>query len=109
MNPDVLSELIAIVARDVIAQRDPEVAASIDSSAIAFERPKNRDHGDWATSVALKLAKRVGVAPRDLAADLAGRIAEIEGVATVDIAGPGFLNIRLDAESPQSTLRDPAS
>ena len=105
MNPDVLSELIAIVARDVIAQRDPEVAASIDSSAIAFERPKNRDHGDWATSVALKLAKRVGVAPRDLAADLAGRIAEIEGVATVDIAGPGFLNIRLDASAAGEIAR----
>lgn len=105
MNPDVLSELIAVVARDVIAQRDPEVAASIDSSAIAFERPKNRDHGDWATSVALKLAKRVGVAPRDLAADLAGRIAEIEGVATVDIAGPGFLNIRLDASAAGEIAR----
>lgn len=105
MNPDVLSELIAVVARDVIAQRDPEVAASIDSSAIAFERPKNRDHGDWATSVALKLAKRVGVAPRDLAADLAGRIAEIEGVASVDIAGPGFLNIRLDASAAGEIAR----
>lgn len=105
MNPDVLSELIAVVARDVIAQRDPEAAASIDSTAIAFERPKNRDHGDWATSVALKLAKRVGVAPRDLAADLAGRIAEIDGVASVDIAGPGFLNIRLDASAAGEIAR----
>ncbi|MFM6982052.1 MAG: arginine--tRNA ligase [Microbacteriaceae bacterium] len=105
MNPDVLSELIAVVARDVIAVREPEVAASIDSSAIAFERPKNRDHGDWATSVALKLAKRVGMAPRDLAAELAGRIAEIEGVSSVDIAGPGFLNIRLDASAAGEIAR----
>ncbi len=105
MNPDVLSELIAVVARDVIAVREPEVAASIDSSAIAFERPKNRDHGDWATSVALKLAKRVGMAPRDLAAELAGRISEIEGVSSVDIAGPGFLNIRLDASAAGEIAR----
>jgi arginyl-tRNA synthetase len=105
VNPDVLSELIAVVARDVIAVREPEVAASIDSSAIAFERPKNRDHGDWATSVALKLAKRVGMAPRDLAAELAGRISEIEGVSSVDIAGPGFLNIRLDASAAGEIAR----
>lgn len=105
MNPDVLSELIAVVARDVITVREPEVAASIDSSAIAFERPKNRDHGDWATSVALKLAKRVGMAPRDLAAELAGRISEIEGVSSVDIAGPGFLNIRLDASAAGEIAR----
>jgi arginyl-tRNA synthetase len=105
VNPDVLSELIAVVARDVIAVREPEVAASIDSSAIAFERPKNRDHGDWATSVALKLAKPVGMAPRDLAAELAGRIAEIEGVSSVDIAGPGFLNIRLDASAAGEIAR----
>ncbi len=105
MNPEVLSELIAVVARDVIAVREPEVAASIDSTAIAFERPKNRDHGDWATSVALKLAKRVGMAPRDLAAELAGRISEIEGVSSVDIAGPGFLNIRLDASAAGEIAR----
>ena len=105
VNPDVLSALIADIARDIVFPRDADVAASIDSSVIAFERPKNRDHGDWATSVALKLAKRVGMAPRDLAAELSERVGALDGVASVDIAGPGFLNIRLDASAAGEIAR----
>lgn len=60
------------------------------------ERPKSREHGDWATSVALQLAKPAGLAPRAVAEILAARLAKIDGVAKVDIAGPGFLNITVD-------------
>lgn len=64
--------------------------------SIVLERPKNRDHGDYATSIALQLAKAAGKNPREVATLLQGAIAELPGVSKVDIAGPGFINITLD-------------
>jgi arginyl-tRNA synthetase len=64
---------------------------------VVVERPKVRDHGDYATNVALQLAKKAGMPPRELAAKLAERLGEADGVASVEIAGPGFLNIRVEA------------
>jgi len=64
---------------------------------IRVERPKSRDHGDWATNIALQLAKEAGMPPRELAESLAARLRQVDGVSTVDIAGPGFINITLDA------------
>lgn len=61
------------------------------------DRPKSREHGDWATNIALQLGKKAGMAPRDFAQILARRLAEVPGVGAVDIAGPGFLNITLEA------------
>jgi arginyl-tRNA synthetase len=62
---------------------------------VAVERPRNRDHGDYATSVALQLAKPAGRPPREVAELIAARLRVVAGVASVDIAGPGFLNVRL--------------
>lgn len=62
-----------------------------------MERPKNRDHGDWATNIALQLGKKAGMNPRQFAQLLSDRLAGIDGVKSVEIAGPGFLNITLDA------------
>src|SRR5690606_8882736 len=62
-----------------------------------LERPRNRDHGDWASNVALKLGKRLGVPPREFAQELAASLATVTGIAGAEVAGPGFLNIRLDA------------
>jgi arginyl-tRNA synthetase len=64
---------------------------------VVVERPRNREHGDYATNVALQLAKKAGVRPRELAGLLAERLTDSEGVASVDIAGPGFLNLRVTA------------
>ncbi|MCA1943567.1 MAG: arginine--tRNA ligase, partial [Yonghaparkia sp.] len=72
---------------------------------IALERPRNREHGDWATSVALKTAKTVGMPPRQFADELVPGIRAIEGVAAVDVAGPGFLNITLDAAAASELAR----
>jgi arginyl-tRNA synthetase len=66
---------------------------------VVVERPKSKEHGDYATNVALQLAKKAGLPPRELASLLAARLAEAEGIAGVEIAGPGFLNIRVDAGS----------
>ncbi|WP_432483869.1 arginine--tRNA ligase [Kineococcus esterisolvens] len=72
---------------------------------VRVERPKNRDHGDWATSVALQLAKRAGRAPRDVAELVRARLVRVPGVKAVDIAGPGFLNVTLDAAAAGELAR----
>jgi arginyl-tRNA synthetase len=105
MNPDALSTAIAEATRAVIGARDESVASSITDSDVALERPKNRDHGDWATSIALKVAKRVGMNPRDVAAELHAALSEIAGINAIDIAGPGFLNITLDAAAAGEIAR----
>jgi len=97
VNPDQLAASLLAVVRDALERREPGAAASLTVDDVALERPRNRDHGDWATSIALKQAKRVGMPPRALAEDLEPGILALEGVAAVEIAGPGFLNIRLEA------------
>ncbi|HEX5450320.1 MAG TPA: arginine--tRNA ligase [Gaiellaceae bacterium] len=62
---------------------------------VELERPGDPEHGDLATNIALRRAKELGKQPRELAAELAERMAGVEGVESVDIAGPGFLNLRL--------------
>ena len=64
---------------------------------ITVERPKNRDHGDWATNIAMQLAPKLGLVPRDFAATLATELASVSGIEKVDVAGPGFINITLSA------------
>jgi arginyl-tRNA synthetase len=64
---------------------------------VGLERPKVKEHGDYATNVALQLAKKAGLPPRELAGLVAERLSVAPGVASVEIAGPGFLNIRVDA------------
>ena len=69
------------------------------------ERPKVREHGDYATSVALQLAKPAGRPPREVAEAVATRLREAAGVAAVDVAGPGFLNITLDSAAQGELAR----
>ena len=65
-------------------------------AAIKLERPKDRDHGDYATSIALQLAKPAGKNPRDVAQIICDLLAGTDGISQVDIAGPGFINITLN-------------
>jgi arginyl-tRNA synthetase len=78
---------------------------SITESDTTVERPRNRDHGDWASNIAMKLAKRLGTNPRDFALELAPLIQRIDGVSAVDVAGPGFINITLDAAAAGEIAR----
>ena len=66
---------------------------------IPLERPKNRDHGDYATSVALQLAKPAGMSPRAVAELLQSDLLDLPEVSAVEIAGPGFINITLNRSS----------
>jgi len=72
------------------------IPAGLDRKAVALEPPRDPSHGDLATNAAMVLAKPAGKAPRAIAEPLAGELAKAAGVASVDVAGPGFINIRLD-------------
>ena len=74
-------------------------------ATFTLERPKNRDHGDYATSIALQLAKEAGKSPREVAEVLLPEIAKIVGVSAVDIAGPGFINITLNRATQAELVR----
>ena len=97
MNPEALSAALLAVVTPLAEARRPGAAEGLTAADLPLERPKNRDHGDWASNAALKLAKVVGANPREFAADIAAGLAEVDGVAGVEVAGPGFINIRLDA------------
>ena len=94
MTPAKLAEVVSAAARAVFAARGLDQSAL--PATVTLERPRNPEHGDYASTLALQLAKRVGVPPRDLATALADELGRAPGVKSVDIAGPGFLNIRLD-------------
>ncbi|MBX3093032.1 MAG: arginine--tRNA ligase [Cryobacterium sp.] len=95
MTPDALAAALHALVTAVVAERGGD--ASTVPDAVGLERPKNRDHGDWASNVALALARPLGVNPRELATELADRILSLDGVERVDVAGPGFINITLGA------------
>jgi len=97
MNPDTLAEAILSVVTPIAASLRPDETLDLEVSDVPLERPRNRDHGDWASNLAMRLAKRLGTNPRDLAQQIADGLAGIDGVASAEVAGPGFINIRLDA------------
>ncbi len=97
MNPEQLSAALLAVVTPIAEARREGSAAGLTAADLPLERPKNRDHGDWASNAALKLAKAVGANPRELATEIAAGLTLTPGVASVEVAGPGFINIRLDA------------
>ncbi len=102
MTPEELAAAIRTALAEAVAAGDLDVEVPAD---VRVERPRNREHGDWSTNVALQLAKGAGMPPRDLATSLAERLGRVDGVKAVDVAGPGFLNITLDAASAGELAR----
>ena len=107
MNPEALSELISRIAYDLVAAGE---AGTLTEDLIppvekfAVMRPKDRSHGDWASNAAMQLAKKAGMKPRDLAELFAARLQSADGVAAVEVAGPGFINITLDSASAAAVV-----
>jgi len=94
-----IDELSRVITEAIVrAITSGEIEASLPDT-IPLERPKNRDHGDYATSVALQLAKAAGKNPRDVALILQMQIGTTPLISAVDIAGPGFLNFTLNRAS----------
>ena len=96
MTPADLAHLVAAAISAAVdaGELPPEVRPTGDGD-ITVERPKNKEHGDYSTNAAMRLAKPVGRPPRDVAAIIAAHLQAQTGIEAVDIAGPGFLNIRL--------------
>lgn len=102
MTPEELSAAI----RAALAQAVAAGELSVDvPDEVRVERPKQREHGDWTTNLALQLAKGAGRPPREVATVLAERLRATDGIAAVDVAGPGFLNLTLDAASAGELAR----
>lgn len=102
MTPEALARAVRQCLLDAVAAGDLTVEVPDD---VRVERPRNREHGDWATNVAMQLGKRAGIPPRQLAGVIAARLVEVPGVKSVDVAGPGFLNIVLDAAAAGELAR----
>jgi arginyl-tRNA synthetase len=96
VTPEQLSDLIVASLADLSASGAITLADGVPES-VTVERPRQKGHGDYATNAALKLARQAAMTPRELAVLVAERLASADGVAGVDIAGPGFLNITVDA------------
>ena len=92
--PD-LAAIDPTVALLATAVRDALERLGLPSQDPALERPKDPDHGEWATTIALRVAKAAGRAPRELADALAAELVALPEVDAVEVAGPGFVNFRL--------------
>jgi arginyl-tRNA synthetase len=104
VTPDVLAQLVRAAALDVLRERGLDEAALPPD--VGVERPRNPEHGDYATNVALRTAKKAGVPPRELAGWLAEALASTDGIESAEIAGPGFLNLRLAADAQGALVGD---
>lgn len=82
-----------------------DAAAGTDLPEVKVERPRNREHGDWATNIAMQLAKKVGMRPAELAQILAAKLVKSDAIAKADVAGPGFLNVTLNAAAAGELAR----
>ena len=92
VTPEQLKDVVRTAVAAVVDRGELPVDVPAE---VVVERPKNPEHGDYATNVALRLAKPAGRSPREVAELLAAELRTQPGVETVDVAGPGFLNITL--------------
>ncbi|WP_019812954.1 arginine--tRNA ligase [Saccharomonospora saliphila] len=103
MTPAALADLVRSSAARVLADRGLD--HSVLPERVTVERPRNPEHGDYATNLALQVAKKVGLQPRELAQALADVISDTPEVAAAEIAGPGFVNLRLAADAQGAIVR----
>jgi arginyl-tRNA synthetase len=104
VTPADLAELLKSTAAAVLAEHDLDPAAL--PAMVTVERPRNPEHGDYATNLALQLGKKVGANPRELAGWLAAALAAADGIASADVAGPGFVNLRIEASAQGVIVRN---
>jgi arginyl-tRNA synthetase len=99
----VLAELVRSSAVQVLTARGLDHA--VLPATVTIERPRNPEHGDYATNLALQVAKKVGLSSREFAQALADEVAKADGVDSAEVAGPGFLNFRLAADAQGEQVR----
>ncbi|KQP81902.1 arginine--tRNA ligase [Aeromicrobium sp. Leaf291] len=98
MTPEQLSDVIVSALSRLADEGRLSLPDGVPTQ-VRVERPKVKEHGDYATNIALQLGKKAGLNPRDLATDLAAVLAEHDGVSAAEVAGPGFLNLRVAASA----------
>ncbi len=104
---NLFSEIRTLVIEALaVLEREGELPAGLDTSAVTVEPPRDPAHGDMATNAAMVLAKPSGKQPRDIAAALAGQLLHDARIRSAEVAGPGFLNLRLAAAVWQGVVRD---
>jgi arginyl-tRNA synthetase len=104
VTPADLAELLKTTASAVLAEHGLDVSAL--PATVTVERPRIPEHGDYASNLALQLGKKVGANPRELAGWLAEALAQADGVASAEVAGPGFINLRLEASAQAKVVND---
>ncbi|RAV12010.1 arginine--tRNA ligase [Mycolicibacterium sp. GF69] len=104
MTPADLADLLKTTAAAVLTERGLDAAALPET--VTVERPRNPEHGDYATNLALQLGKKVGANPRELAGWLAAALVDTDGISTADVAGPGFVNLRIEASAQNIIVTD---
>ena len=104
MTPADLADLLRSTAAAVLADHDLDTDAL--PATVTVERPRNPEHGDYATNLALQVGKKVGANPRELAGWLAEALTAADGIAAADVAGPGFVNLRIDAAAQGRIVAD---
>ena len=107
MTPADLAEILRIAAGAALAEHGLDTAAL--PATVTVERPRNPEHGDYATNLALQVAKKVGANPRELAGWLAAALADADGIASAEVAGPGFVNLRIEASAQGQIVANIAS
>ena len=98
MTPEQLAEKILQALAALAADGTITVEGGLPRE-LKVERPKNPEHGDYATNVAMQLGKRAGLNPRQFAELLAVKLRDDEAITAVEIAGPGFINLRVAADA----------
>ena len=107
MSPEALSELIFNIVNDLVNEgKAGTLTADLipPQAKFAVMRPKDRAHGDWASNAAMQLAKKAGMKPRDFAELFAAELVKADGIKSVEVAGPGFINIVLDSASAAAVV-----
>jgi len=103
VTPAALADLVRSSAVQVLTARGLDTGVLPEH--VTIERPRNPDHGDYATNLALQVAKKAGLQPREFAQALAEQVAADAGVDAAEVAGPGFLNFRLAADAQGEVVR----
>ncbi|WP_084105734.1 arginine--tRNA ligase [Demequina sp. NBRC 110056] len=105
MTPEELSAQIRAALLQGIDDSDFQLSPFDVPDEVRVERPRQREHGDWATNIAMQLAKKAGTNPREFADTLVERLASIDGIDSAEVAGPGFINIRVAASAAGELAR----
>lgn len=103
MTPEQLSSAILNALSQLMAEGG--LAKAEIPTSVVVERPKNRDHGDWATNVAMQLGKSFEMTPRQFAEILAVKLEAVDGISKVEIAGPGFINLFVSTGASASLVK----